>query len=87
MAACNTRCPVLAVCNWKMVWVWLSNAGVRVYLRRSSRPQFEQADCEGNCRIDSFNWGSSTMRNFIAITPHHEYKTLLDAQRGKERLR
>ena len=31
--------------------------------------------------------GSSTMRNFFAITQHHEYKTLLDAQRGKERLR
>ena len=36
-------------------------------------------------RIVSFNWWSSTMRNFLGITPHHEYTTLLDARRGKER--
>jgi hypothetical protein len=31
----------------KIIWVWLSNAGVQVCLRRSSHPQFEQADCLG----------------------------------------
>jgi hypothetical protein len=52
--------------------------------RRAS--QVEQADCPGNCGSIFLQLRSSTMRDFFATAQRLESQTLLQAQRGKERL-